>query len=294
MKYRKIPPFRIGAFVGLGFAVSLTCAATPEAFLTIPNGARETAMGETGVSHARGGSAVWWNPALIALDGNKLEFQVFNWLLDGQGAFGAGGFRTSWGGIGGYYFNLNLDDFEIRDRPGPAQGSFTVHHSVLALGSSIKISDAINAGLNWKCFYEKLYSSQYSGSGLLDLGIAARWRNWRAGGVLTNYELWDYFKEELPLTTRLGIAYGEDRGQIVWNASLEGVDVKGTDYFHLGIECGWLQTVFLRLGYMQGHSSRDLTYGLGLAKGRYRADLALTPYDYGLGTVWRASIGVGL
>ena len=72
-------------------------------FLTIPQGAREVSMGETGVSRANGSSAIWWNPAHFADYRAEAWFQGYTWIGEGTGSYGGVKGKTRWGGFGAWY-----------------------------------------------------------------------------------------------------------------------------------------------------------------------------------------------
>jgi len=275
------------------FHFSFAVAATPYAFLTLPVGAREAAMGETGVSHARGGGASWWNPALLTRNGGA-EFDVVNWFADGRGSFGGVSVPGRWGGLGAYYFNLGIPDIEVRDRPGPAVGTFTAHNTLAAGGAAFHIGGNAAAGMTVKWYQDDIYGDAATVSGMVDVGAVWQRGALTLGATASNMELWDYVTPDLPITYRAGGAYRWQREEYSVTAAGEAVTPDaGGFYMHFGAEAGWRETLFLRSGYMAGHDSRAFSFGLGVAKGAYRTDVAVTPYDNGLGQVWRVGVGVG-
>jgi len=144
----------------IGLLFSDSFSTTGWAFLSIPHGTREVAMGETGVSHARDGSAVWWNPAHISTAETSIWFQGFRWIEDGKGSFGGAKLRTSWGGVAAYYINHGMDGFEIRNRPGPAQGEFTLHQVVFAGGAALRPMQNLSVGVVYKGAFEEIYGDR--------------------------------------------------------------------------------------------------------------------------------------
>jgi len=262
-------------------------------FLNIPNGVRETGMGETGVSHANGGSAGWWNPALLATEESEIEFQVFRWIADGKGSFGASRFKTGWGGIGAYYFYQGIDGFEARDRPGEAQGTFSVYQSFFAAGTSFNLFNGVDAGLVYKLIYENIYNSTASTNHALDLGLKWTKGAWSAGVSLSNIEVKNQYEEPFPTSGRIGVSHYRELSILDFIFAAEVLYFKdGDGYGHFGVEAGWSNLLFMRTGYMLGHDSRSVSFGAGIKHMRYRADVSITPFTNDLGTVWRAGLGI--
>ncbi|MDP8228652.1 MAG: PorV/PorQ family protein [Candidatus Electryoneaceae bacterium] len=285
------------------------------AYLKIPNGARETAMGETGVSHSHGGAAMWWNPALPAQGQTAIEFQTFRWLADGGGSFGGASIRTGWGGFGVYYFNLGMDDFEARDRPGPPQATFSLHQVVIAGGMAVNIWHGFSVGAAYKTLTEDIYGDRLNGFNVFDVGIhfvssptssersystsppTRRGGTWSAGTVLTNIASSDATDDPLPLTIKSGLSYKRQFGEFGVMLSGEGSAVMRDDddpAFHLGLEGDWIKQLYLRCGLMTGYDTHFWTAGIGVHYKSVHFDFSLTPYDEPLGTVWRFGIGLGL
>jgi len=263
--------------------------------MNVPNGVRQTAVGETGVSGATGGSAHWWNPALAVTDRSEIEFQVFRWIADARGSFGAARFTTSWGGIGVYYFNQGMDGFEARDRPGPSQGSFTIHQTLFAGGAGFNLWHDIKAGVIYKTAFEQLYSNAEDDFHALDFGIAWGIKSWSVGAAVSNVGIVNDTDDPLPTELRFGATHTRQFSQMDFNLSIESVHLLESDlYFHLGAELGWNDLIFLRSGYMTGHDSRNYSFGVGFGFKRYKADISITPFDNELGSVWRIGLGLVL
>jgi len=264
-------------------------------FVNIPNGARETAMGETGVSHSHGGSAAWWNPAFLATDNSEIEFQIFRRILDAKGSFGSARFTTSWGGFGVYYFNQGMNDFEARDRPGPSQGSFSVHQTLFAGGIAFRMKQNIKIGMVCKTALDDIYGDRNDGDYALDFGVGWSMEGWSVGAAIANMELNNDSYNPFPTSQRAGVSYRRQINQFDVLVSGEGFNVlDGDNYFHFGVEAGWMNTLFLRGGYMIGHDSRNVSFGTGVKLKRYSADISITPFSNELGTVWRCGLGIAI
>jgi len=263
--------------------------------MNVPNGARQIAMAETGVSYADGGSSVWWNPAFLATDRSEIDFQVFRWIADFRGSFGGARFKTGWGGLGVYYFNQSMDDFEARDHPGPSQGTFSVHQTLFAGGTGVNLGWGFKTGLVYKTAIENIYGYRENGYHAVDLGVGWSMNAWSAGMALANIELVNNVDEPFPTTLRAGLSHFRRLGQFDIVISGEGSKVMdGDTYLHLGAEAGWRELLFLRGGYMTGHDSRSVSFGLGVKLKQYRADISIVPFNNELGSVWRVGLGVAI
>ncbi len=159
-------------------------------------------MGETGVSHAQGGAAAWWNPAFLATEKSEIGFQVFRWIADSRGSFAGARFHTGWGGLGVYYFNQGMDDFEARTSPGPPQGNFSSHQVVFAVGTGVNISKDIAIGAVYKTALEDIYGYRADDYHALDFGMRWHKEDWIAGMSLSNMELYNDTNKPFPTSLR--------------------------------------------------------------------------------------------
>lgn len=281
--------------MSLGLACVLVApaeSAVSQSYLTIPQGVRESAMGETGVSHAQGASAAWWNPARSGI-GGAVDFHLVDWIADSRGTFGGAALAFRGGGISAYYFSLGMGGFEVRDRPGPAVGTFGVYNFAAGLAGAVRLGEMNSVGAAGKFYHEQIYGRTYTGSGLVDFGWSGAWGGVQLGAAVQNLELWDYVTGDLPTTYRLGACRRWERSDWSVAAAVEGVSVAGGgEHWHLGAEVVYGQTLALRTGYMRGYDTRDYTLGVGIERGRWRAAFSFVPFRYGLGAAWRAGLGV--
>lgn len=262
------------------------------AFLKIPNGAAEISLGLSGVSHSRGGSAAFWNPARAGIGGSSLGLQFFRWLGDGRGTFGTVSFETTWGGVSAYLFDLGIDDFEARERPGQALSTFTVHQSVLAVSGSLKLPMNLRVGLTTKGYLEDIYGDVAAQFPLLDAGLAWTAGKYSVGLMGANLPVNDRMDNPPPMTARLGVS----RKDIIGDYSLMDVaeysvvrKLKGQA--HLGLEAGYRERFFLRAGATISPDEVRPTFGIGFESNPYRIDAAIALYDEALGSTWRVGLG---
>ncbi|MBM3328581.1 MAG: hypothetical protein FJY67_03790 [Calditrichaeota bacterium] len=279
------------AIVGIRPAPAATSAA---AFLKIPSGARELAIGETGVSHASTGAAAWWNPALIAFGEREVRFQGFRWLADSRGTLGAVKFRTPSGGLSASYFNLATPGFEARTRPGDPEGEFTLHQAYLSLAGAYLIRPDLAAGAAIKGWVEDIYGDKATGFPVADVGFTWQPGLWKSGLSVSNFGR-PVGGFDLPLTLRAGAARSHSFGDFgLLIASELSVVLEDPAQFHFGIEADYSKVLYLRTGWFGNRDISRTIYGIGLAQSIYRIDASLAPFEGGLGSGWRIGIGVRL
>ena len=286
-------------------------AAIDWVFLGVPQGARETSMGETGVSLSSNSSGVWWNPAYISGSKSELWIQSFRWISDGKGSYAGFAIPSAWGGIAAYYVNHEMEGYESRDNPGPSQGEFTLHQTVLAMGAALRLPENVAFGVTYKQIIEVLQGYRAHRNNILDIGLNWRSGDFSAGLAAANVVLDeepakkvndDDLDEKLPLTIRGGMSYThiiDDYSVIIaYGGDLQRKSAVGSEdefkYLNkLGLEVGWTERLFGRVGYISGYESRSLSYGIGvLVKNTYQFDFAVVPSENDLGTTWKMGLGV--
>ena len=268
-------------------------AETGWAFMSIPNGTREIAMGETGVSHARDGSAAWWNPAHIGQSHTGFWFQGFTWIEDGSGSFGGAQLRTNWGGIAAYYINHGIDGFEVRDHPGDPQGTFTLRQVVLGTGIAYQPFENLSVGVAYKGAYEDIYGDRLDVWNIFDIGLLFKTDGFDFGLSVSNAGFSNPGDDAYPTTYRAGLSNNYKLGPVDLIVAADGIFEQNEDkFFHFGLESNWSERIFVRAGYMAGHESRNFSGGLGFIYNQFNVDFAITPFENDLGTTWRAGIGV--
>jgi len=270
-------------------------AATGSAFLKIPNGAAEIALGQTGVCNASGGAAAWWNPALVGVNDQGISLQSFRGFEDGRGVFGAASVKTGFGGVGAYLFDLGTPGFEVRERPGPSQGTFTLHQSLLALAASVRLPFNIGIGAALKGTMEEMFGVTVYDYPLLDAGLIWGRDLYTVGVSTSNIELSQHNRDAAPSTVRAGGALRHSFGEFGLAGTVELSSVKGIPpAYHGGIEAGWRERVFLRTGATYSAEEVRPSFGLGLLISAYTIDAATTVNDPLLGSTWRIGLGMKL
>lgn len=276
--------------VGIFLTTAQGFSASDWAYLKIPCGTRETAMGETGASHSTDGRGMWWNPALVGSGESDAWFEVFKLIAGMRGSSGGAHIPTSWGGAGVFYNNYETSGFEVRDRPGPVQGEFSLHQTVVGAGLAVTLIRQVSIGGTVKLAMEDIYGSRFRTS-LVDLGAAWKSDFLAAGLSISNISADKPADDRFPTLLRAGAAKEFTRDSFRALVAAEWTAARNsTPYIHTGVEIDWLGRLYCRTGYMYGHDSRGLSYGLGLKSGKFQADFSLTPFANDLGSTWRFGI----
>lgn len=291
-----------GILILLLLLIQLPChAALDWAFLGIPQGARETSMGETGVSMPNNSGGVWWNPAHISGRETGLWIQSFRWISEGKGSYAGFIVPTSWGGMSAYYVNHGMEGFEARDRPGESQGEFTLRQVVLAGGGAIRLPSNLALGVTYKQAIEIIQGRRSHRENILDIGLNWYSGDYSAGLVAVNLVFDEEADENLPLAIRGGMSYThtvDDYTMILaYGGDLQNKSGLGREkefkYINkLGFEVGWTKRLFGRIGFISGYDSRSVSFGLGvLVKENYQFDFAVVPTENDLGNTWKMGLG---
>ncbi|MCJ7813288.1 PorV/PorQ family protein [bacterium] len=267
--------------------------------LKLGGDARASALGMAYTAVSNDGSAGYWNPAGLALLRKQdFIFSIHRWMIDTRGefvGFGWGGDNT---GIGVHILHTEVADFEYRIVPSPDPlFLFSIHELIAGVSYGRIVRNKISIGITFKLLYEKIFTEETIGLGA-DLGIL--WQVWedglRIGGVLQHVGKTTLLKNEdipLPVTARFGLALPV---RIFQNHSLfvlDGVKERGFPFhLHGGIEFGWWDRLFLRLGYQTEYKIHNITGGMGVIWRQYRLNYSYTPYRSGMGDSHHISIGI--
>jgi len=293
---------------GLSGGAARAGTTTGFAFLDLPAGARQAALGGTGVASASGPLALYWNPAGLAAapgdtpatgrvvaDHNEGIQSFRQELVGGQVVHGP----TSIGlALNAHY----SEAIEQRDDLGNLLGSFGATDVAAALGFAGQAAPGLRLGgsINW--VREDLAGNAASALGLSAGGIydVPGVKGLAFGAALRNLGKSPAFKTasgadgtpvEQPRTLSVGASYGGRIGNARFRAAADAVKLRGdSTEGRLGIEVSPTPTWSLRGGWMLGQDAADLTAGLGVAVGRFHIDYAFVPYHEQLGNSHNASI----
>lgn len=238
-------------------------------------------------------SSVYYNPATVNLNNSAgIMFSHQAWIQDLSSQFVGANFSL-WGipfSVGANTTKVN--DFEVRTQPTETpQSTFDVNYFYGNLSSGFGLTENIYFGFSIKYLYESIFTDDAAGLGYdlgliytdilenLNLGLSVR-----NLGSMNNLRL---EKTKLPSDLLLNATYKFS----VESASLEILPVFGIqNYFdseithiHFGSEIGYDKQFFLRLGYVNGIESRNISFGAGVFYKGFNLDYAFTPFTYNIG-----------
>ena len=248
-------------------------------FLRMGMGAREAAMGGTGVASAEGASAAYWNPALLAFagDGTSFLLQQQSWMglfdytaaaVTHHGSFGVLG--LTFAGL----FSEKIDRYSS-EPVGVPEGTFSAYDLAFGASYSRAFTDELAVGMQAKIVYERI--DIYSGTLLiydvflawnlrhmpgLSLGVSAT----NLGGDMTiNQQPF-----QPPKAVNVGGAWTPHSGRMAHRLTIAG-DIgfykDGQEKAHLGCEVKVVPELALRVGYRFKYENQGLTAGMGLRHG---------------------------
>lgn len=255
--------------------------------------ARNTAMGDLGVATAKGASAFYYNPALLNEKSVEIIISHNSYIQD---------VNTEFLGIAFDYFGLpfalgfsttTIPNIEIRTKAGEAQGKFDAHYFYAGLSTAFDIYKNLRTGMTVKYLYEGLFSDKATGYAL-DLGLNYDdlfIKNFNVGFTVKNFGKMDVLRNEstkLPSEFRFGAGYNFNLEKINSEVTLTtGVQkyIDGDNInIHTGAEVVYQNSVALRMGYITGYESKNISVGLGIRWNSFQFDYSFVPYTFDLGT----------
>ena len=255
--------------VSFGFLSEGDRGTTSANFLKIGVGARASGMGGAFVGIADDATSIYWNTAgLSQLEQQEIVFVHNEWYQDVKYEyFGYSLPVKSRSTLGFSITYLNLGNFQGYDALDNPTSDFSAYGAVFCAAYAYKVSPTISLGIGLKGIQEKLEEEKAS-SLALDFGFIYRPGRLSFGIAYTNLGSSMKFieeKEPLPSKLTLGIGYKlfQDRVSLGWDLELPGDD---KPVFKQGLEYGYEESVFLRLGYEYKTSARNLE-GTGVSLG---------------------------
>ena len=273
-------------------------------FLRIPVGARETAMGNTGLASSAGASAFYWNPAGVAqLKGFEAQFSNLEWF--GGVAYQQFIAASSIGSVGTMAFSIQYlsypDIIETTEQaPDGTGATFAPYDIAVGLNFSRMMTDRVAFGMNLKYLGETI--AQVSASAFaVDIGLSyiTNYQGLQLGFVIQNYGTKGQFsgsglrrfilrddgppgqtpvpvniesdEVELPSTVQMGFSFlpfKEDNMSLKLNADYV-VSTFSSNRTNIGGEFGYNDMVFLRGGFFMNSDfntdqSGQATFGAGI------------------------------
>jgi hypothetical protein len=261
-------------------------------FLKFGFGARNIAMGDAGASASNDLSALYYNPARLALvEKNEILIMHSSWIQDVNSEL----FGVKWNMFGlPWAIGLNytsISDIEIRTRPGEPDSKFDANYFFGSLSTGFYVWDKLSFGTTIKYLYEGLLNDEANGLGFdFGLNYETPFKGLSLSTVIKNIGSMNALRNEetqLPTDFRLGSAYKFS----VESAKLDFIGVAeiqkyiDTDdiHFNLGGDIIYDEIFALRVGYQSGYEAKSFTGGIGLMWGSLRFDYTYMPFSLDLG-----------
>ena len=289
---------------------------TAAEFLSIPVGARATAMGNAITALVDDPTAIYWNPAGLAqIDGGGFTGEYAQWLAEIDFNFAAVVLPSRFGTFGLGLTSMRTPEMEVTtvDQQDGTGETFTASSYAFAFSYGRALTDRFSLGASVKVVSERIWNSSTSGVAF-DVGtqFITPFRGIRLGAAISNFgtklriggddlltrvdidpnnrgnnesnrALLKTDAFDMPLTMRIGLA-GEvfQGGGSRLTLAVEALNPNNSEqYGNVGAEVGLLgDLVLLRGGYAElflNDSVRSYTLGAGL---RYRFAPLIFSLDY--------------
>ena len=270
------------------------------AFLKIGVDARAVAMGEAYSAVCHDAAATYWNPAGLAWAGsNSIVLMHNSWLQDINHEFLSVQLFHGRHNVAVAVNLIQVNGIQLRGEQATTEpfGTSSAANMYLALNYATPLNEDWSLGGQLKYLYEKYYLTDAAGFAF-DLGIRQR-------NMLPDVE-WGFsiqnlgkmnklrmLSTPLPVIYRLGMSYILPL-QVLKYRPLAAADIYYTsgDQFHLnlGTDLAVAQGINLRIGYVIGGDSYNLTAGFGITYWQASLAYAFVPYRYDLGNTHRFSL----
>src|SRR5690606_35519332 len=153
------------------FILPQSAGNTGLSFLKYGFGARNISMGDAGTALSNDLTALFYNPAKLALtERSEVLFMHNEWIQDVRSEV-IGAKTTTWGLPFALGFNVtSVDGIEFREIPGEPVTTFDANYFFGSLSTGFFVTDEISLGASIKYLYEGLLNDEASGFGF-DFGI---------------------------------------------------------------------------------------------------------------------------
>lgn len=274
------------------FILPQSAGNTGLSFLKYGFGARNISMGDAGTALSNDLTALFYNPAKLALtERSEVLFMHNEWIQDVRSEV-IGAKTTIWGLPFALGFNVtSVDGIEFREIPGEPVTTFDANYFFGSLSTGFFVTDEISMGASIKYLYEGLLNDEASGFGF-DFGVnyLLPYKGLTASAVLKNIGSMNELRDEstkLPAEVRIGTAYtySLEDAKFDFTGGVEFQKYLDTEDNHLnfGGEILYNKLIAARAGYQSGYESRGFTAGVGLMWGNLKFDYAFLPFSLGLG-----------
>lgn len=269
-------------------------AQTGMKWLSIPVGARASALGSAYTAMATDAGAAFWNPAGLALaEGRHIFLNQTRWIADinvnaasatytagDAGTFGIHFMTVDWGTLNGTRFTGGAELYE-------ETGAFSPESWVVGVSFARRISNKFSFGGTLKYLHENLGSTlegsfaspeKYSAKMnvmAIDFGTIfyTGYKDLRIAMTVQNVSQEKEYRFEafpLPLSFKFGAAMNilqlmqsADSDQSVTLAMDATHPRDFSERLHFGVEYSFKKMFFLRSGYKTNYDEEDVTFGGG-------------------------------
>ena len=248
-------------------------AGVPGSFLFMGVGARALGMGGAYTAVANDVTAVFWNPAGLAVQNPfQLSFMHSVLFVDTSLDFLAASAPTErFGSFGVSLISLSSGNFEQRNALNQVTGQFSTRDLAFFISWSKEILPNFSVGLNYKFVNQKILSFSGSGNGF-DLGVKAKlFDHLDAGLMLANVikpkVTLAERSETFPLQFRAGLATELFNDQLTVSIEMSKLNGWSDAILHFGAE----YRVMDRLAFRLGANDNNVTFGAGFALDQVQA-----------------------
>ena len=289
-------------------------------FLTIPVGARATAMGNAITASVDDATSIYWNPAgLAGMKNGAVTFEYAEWLVGVDFNYVSVTLPVTSGAVGLALTSMRTPEMDVTtvEQQNGTGETFTAGSYALALSYGRQLTDRFSIGASMKVINERIWNSSASGVAL-DIGtlFTTPFQGIRLGASITNFGTKmqmggddllvvvdidpnnegnnesnrAFLRTEgfdLPLTMRIGLA-GEvyDDENVRLTLAVDALNPNNSEqYVNVGAEMALFgELVMVRGGYSElllDDSLRSFTVGGGLRYGFSSLNFAL---DYAFET----------
>ena len=276
-------------------------AATGLAFLEIPVGARENALGGAGAALVTGPTSVTYNPAAVAFSPRGAALMLSRHFADTRAQFIGFNLRRGRFALAPHYWGTRVADIEFREAASRNPiSTFDAVSSVVGASVACAVSDRLALGVTGHYLYQKIHVEASDGWAV-DAGVLAR--NYLPGlalgaAVQHSGKMSRFIGEQpnLPVTLRAGAAYERDYPRLgTFLVTADGQAVRdNTPLFHAGLEFRAPNYLALRAGWVEGLATQNFSAGFGLFFRDLRVDYAFIPYRENFGDGHRFSVALDI
>ena len=269
-------------------------AQTGMKWLSIPVGARGTALGGAYTAMVNDASAVFWNPAGMALtEGRHIFLSQNKWIADitinagalvynagDWGVFGASFSAVDWGTIHGTQRATTTTGFIETGDISPTDWAVGLSYarqmsSQFSFGGHIKyVHEQLGETVEGTFDAPRTFSAEMS-LVAFDFGTLyyTGFKDLRFGMSLQNFSQEKSYRAEsfpLPLTFKFGVAMNVfnlwlDQPDHNFTVAIDAIHPRDySERLHFGFEYSFKNLVFLRGGYKTNYDEEDFTFGGGL------------------------------